>query len=117
MNERPANLMSKLKALPRPVWVLFFGTFLNKFGTFVLPFLTLYLTGRGFSLAQAGLAVSAFGVGNFLASIIGGQLADTLGRRNTIVLSMFSAAAAMMLLSQAHNFGAILAITALVGLT
>ncbi|MDB6023552.1 MAG: Major facilitator transporter, partial [Pedosphaera sp.] len=109
--------MSKLKALPRPVWVLFFGTFLNKFGTFVIPFLALYLTSRGFSITQAGLAISAYGFGNFMASAVGGHLADTFGRRNTIVFSMFSVAVAMMLLSQATSFGTIIVFTALAGLT
>jgi MFS family permease len=117
MNNGPATLAAKLKAFPRPVWILFFGTFLNKFGTFVIPFLALYLKGRGFSIAQAGMAISAYGVGNFLASIVGGQLADTFDRRNTIVLSMFSVAVAMMLLSQAEKFSTIMAFTALVGLT
>ncbi|HZV35798.1 MAG TPA: MFS transporter, partial [Verrucomicrobiae bacterium] len=107
----------RFKAFPRPVWVLFFGTFLNKFGTFVIPFLALYLKAGGFSVAQAGMAISAYGVGNFLASAVGGHLADTLGRRNSIVFSMFSVAVSMMLLSQARQFPAILLFTALVGLT
>jgi MFS family permease len=117
MNNGPATLAAKLKAFPRPVWVLFFGTFLNKFGTFVIPFLALYLKGRGFSIAQAGMAISAYGIGNFLASFVGGHLADSFGRRNTIVFSMFSVAISMMLLSQAEQFPVILAFTALTGLT
>jgi MFS family permease len=110
------TLRSSLRALPRAAWILFFGTFLNKFGGFVIPFLTLYLTGRGYSVKQAGLAVSAYGVGNLGASLLGGHLADKLGRRQTIVLSMFSGAASMMLLSQAHTFGLIVALVMLTGL-
>lgn len=117
MNEGQPSLIAKLRALPRPVWILFFGTFLNKFGTFVMPFLALYLTNRGFSLAQAGFAISAYGFGNLLASFVGGHLTDTFGRRNTIVCSMFSVAAAMLMLSQAQNFYAIIVVTALAGLT
>jgi MFS family permease len=117
MNEDQTGLLEKLRAFPRPVWVLFFGTFLNKFGTFVIPFLALYMTRQGFSTEQAGIAISAYGVGNFVASGLGGHLADMLGRRNTIVLSMFSGAVAMLLLSQAQSFYSILPITALVGLT
>ena len=104
MSDRPQNLAALLKAFPRPLWVLFFGTFLNKFGTFVIPFLALYLKGRGFSIAQAGLAISAYGFGNFLASAVGGHLADSLGRRNTIVCSMFSVAVSMLLLIGAGLF-------------
>jgi MFS family permease len=106
-----------LRALPRPVWILFLGTFLNKFGTFVVPFLTLYLTRQGYSLASAGMAIGAYGVGHLIASLLGGHLADTIGRRKTIVLSMFSAAVAMMLLSQAHSLPVIVVLTALAGLT
>jgi len=112
-----SHLLTTLRSFPRPVWVLCAGAFLNKFGTFVVPFLALYMTRNGFSIAQAGLAVGAYGVGHFLASIIGGQLADTIGRRKTIMISMGSVAIAMLLLSQAQSFWGILLLTALAGLT
>lgn len=111
------GMIATLRTFPRPVWVLCGGSFLNKFGTFVIPFLALYMTQQGFSLAQAGLAISAYGVGNFLASIIGGHLADTIGRRKTIVISMGTVAVSMLLLSQARSFPAIIILTAITGLT
>jgi len=117
MSPSPQSLSSSLRALPRAAWVLFFGTFVNKVGTFVVPFLTLYLTQRGHSLAAAGVAIGAYGVGNLVAGAIGGHLADHLGRRWTIVVSMFSGAAAMLLLSQARAYWLIVALTALTGLT
>lgn len=113
---REPTLRASLRALPRPAWILFCGTFLNKFGTFVVPFLTLYLTRQGYSFGDAGIAIGAYGIGNLVASILGGHLADTFGRRKTIVLSMFSGAAAMLLLSQAHSFPAIVVFTGLAGL-
>jgi MFS family permease len=112
-----ATLRSSLRALPPAAWILFTGTFLNKFGTFVLPFLALYLTSRGRTLAEAGVAIGSYGVGNVVATLLGGYLADHLGRRRTIVLSMFAGAASMMVLSQAESFPAILVMTALTGLT
>src|SRR5206468_10608258 len=117
MNEAQTSLRESLRALPRGVWILFFGTFLNKFGTFVLPFLAIYLTGLGYSTAQASLAVGAYGVGTLAASLLGGYLADQLGRRKTIVLSMFSAAVAMLCLSQARSLPVIILLSALAGLT
>jgi MFS family permease len=117
MNTLEPTLLSRLRALPRPAWILFLGTFLNKFGTFVLPFLTLYLTQRGFSLNDAGLAISAYGTGGLIASVLGGHLADAIGRRKTIALSMFSVAAAMALLSQSKSLPAIIAATFLAALT
>ncbi len=99
------------------MWILFVGSFLNKFGAFVVPFLAIYLTRQGYTLGDAALAISAYGVGNLAASLLGGYLADTLGRRKTIVLSMFSGAAAMLLLSQAQGLPAIVALAALTGIT
>src|SRR5437762_2440432 len=97
-----SSLRNDLRSLPRGAWILFFGTFLNKFGAFVLPFLAIYMTRLGFSTVQAGLAIGAYGVGSLCASFLGGSLADRLGRRKTIVLSMFSAAVTMLCLSQAR---------------
>jgi MFS family permease len=115
--KRSPTLFTNLRALPPVAWILFFGTFLNKFGSFVVPFLALYLTQKGYSIAQAGVAIGAYGVGNVLATVIGGHLADTIGRRKTIALSMFSGAAAMLMLSQAQSFPFILVLAALAGLT
>ena len=117
MNTTNSTLLATLRALPRPAWILFLGVFLNKFGSFVVPFLTLYLTRQGYTTGDAGLAIGAYGAGHFLASGLGGHLADTIGRRKTIVLSMFSAAVTMLLLSQARNLPVIVLLTALAGMT
>jgi MFS family permease len=117
MDETQHSLRANLRALPRPVWILFFGTFLNKFGTFVLPFLAIYMTGLGYSAGQAGLAVGAYGIGTLIASLLGGYLADHFGRRKTIVLSMFSVALAMLSLSQVRSLPAIIVLSAIAGLT
>ncbi len=116
MNPQPPLLLTSLRALPRPAWIICFGTFLNKFGAFVVPFLTLYLTSRGYSVTETGLAVGAYGLGTLFASLLGGYLADRLGRRQTIMLSMFLGAATMMALSQAHSLPLIIGLTALAGL-
>jgi MFS family permease len=75
------------------------------------------MTGRGFTTGDAGLAIGAYGFGQLLASIFGGHMADTLGRRKTIVCSMFSAAVSMLLLSQARSLPSIILFAALAGLT
>ena len=71
---REPPLLAGLRTLPRPAWILFFGTFLNKFGAFVVPFLTLYLTSRGCTTGETGLAIGAYGVGNLAASLLGDHL-------------------------------------------
>ena len=42
----------------------------------VIPFLTVYLTGRGHTLTEAGIIMSCFGVGAILGGYLGGQLTD-----------------------------------------
>lgn len=111
-----AGTFATLRHLPASVWVLYAGTFINRFGAFVVPFLALYLVDRGFSAAQAGFAVSAYGLGHLFASIIGGHLADTIGRRKTILISMVTSAAAMMAFSQAERYPVILALAFVTGL-
>jgi MFS family permease len=110
------TLRRSLRELPPTAWLLYAGTFVNRFGSFVIVFLVLYLREQGFTTPQAGLAVSAYGLGSLAASLVGGQLADRLGRRNSIALSMFASAAAMLALSQARSLPAILALAVLAGL-
>jgi MFS family permease len=107
----------RLKVLPRAALALAAGTFVNRAGGFVLIFLVLYLTHRGFSPAAAGAALSAYGAGNVAASPAGGRLADRLGRKHTIVLSMLSGAVSLIALSQATGLAAVLALSALCGFT
>jgi MFS family permease len=116
-DERQASLGECLRALPRGAWILFLGTFLNKFGTFVLPFLAIYMTRLGYTAGQAGAAIAAYGIGTLGACLLGGSLADRFGRRKTIVLSMFSVAFTMLCLSQARSFPAIVFFAGLAGLT
>jgi MFS family permease len=109
------TFFQQIRSLPRPAWIIFGGVFINRFGSFVLPMLTLYLTKAGFSPFQAGLAVGAYGGGHLVASFLGGHMADRLGRRNTIVVSMLGSAVAMLALSQAHTYAPIVIITFLAG--
>jgi len=76
------------------------GSFINRLGTFVLPYLALYLTQKGFGVKEVGYTLTAWGAGNLAATIVGGHLADTLGRRQTVVISMLSSAVLMVLLAQ-----------------
>jgi MFS family permease len=109
------KFFEQVRSLPRPAWIIFGGVFINRFGSFVLPMLTLYLTHAGFSPFKAGLAVGAYGGGHLVASMLGGHLADRIGRRNTIALSMFGSAIAMLALSQARAYAPIVIITFLAG--
>jgi MFS family permease len=101
--------------MPRTVWVLFVGTLINRFGSFVFVFLAVYLTGKGYTAPQAGLAIGAYGIGAICASLVGGWLADRLGRRNTIVLSMVLSACVMLALSQAQGYALLMILVVVAG--
>jgi MFS family permease len=113
----PPTLREGIRSLPRPVWILCAGTFVNRFGTFVAVFLVLYLRDRGYSIAESGFVVSFYGIGNVVAAGLGGWVADRFGRRNALALSMFSSAVTLLLLSQATSLPLIIVLTALAGLT
>lgn len=114
-SEGRPTLRQNLRGLPRAVWVLFVGAFVNRLGTFVLPFITLYLTSRGYPVPRAGLGLAAYGVGAIGAQGAGGLLADRLGRRNTIALSMFGGAALTLSLIWVRGLWGIVGVVLLLG--
>ena len=102
--------------LPRTYWYLFIGTFINRLGAFVLPFLTLYLTGeRAISPSLAALVVSMFGAGSFAAQLTGGELTDRLGRRPVMLISFLATPLAMVTLGFARDLRLIAATTLVLG--
>jgi len=111
----PLSLARTVVALPPPARVLFVGTFINRFGNFLGPFLVLYLTAKGDTAGQAGLALGVVGLGNTVGNALGGTLADRLGRRTTIVLSMAGSGACTLAVPLVGPLVAVIALVGLVG--
>ena len=66
--------------LPKEVWMLSVALFVNRFGTMVLPFFSLYVTQElRFSEASAGRLLSVYGVGSVCGVYIAGQLDICVG--------------------------------------
>ncbi|MEU3091558.1 MDR family MFS transporter [Streptomyces massasporeus] len=79
--------------LPRPFWWLWTSILISRLGSFVAPFLVLYLTAeRGYTASFAGLVAALFGAGGAVASVVGGMLADRVGRRTTLLVAQVAAA-------------------------
>jgi MFS family permease len=93
------NPVELLRGLPATVRVLVAGTFINKLGSFIIPFLTIVLK-REFRLSgsEVGALVMAYGAGSLISVLSGGVLTDRLGRRATLLLSLFGSGAAAVLL-------------------
>jgi predicted MFS family arabinose efflux permease len=76
--------------LSRDIWLLSLITLVNRAGTMVIPFMTVYLTQvLGFSLAEAGYVMSCFGLGSIAGSYIGGRLTDSIGYYQTQFWTLF----------------------------
>src|SRR5205809_610744 len=113
-NHMPA-FRDSLRAFPRAYWVLMGATFVNKFGVFVIPFLVLFLTRKGFTEAQAGFAAGAYSVGGFGAAILGGWMADRFGRNTTMAFASLTGAACMLSFSQADTLGWLVTLSFITG--
>jgi len=75
--------------LSTEVWWLALITFINRAGTMVLPFLSLYLTeDLHLTLGQVGWIMTSFGVGSLIGSYLGGKLTDRFGFYKVMIVSL-----------------------------
>lgn len=110
-------LSESVGGLPRQFWWLWAATLVNRLGGFVVTYLALYLTvGRGYPASYAGLVAGLFGAGSAIASLLGGVLADRLGRRPTLMAAQLSTAVSTAALGFADGPVAIAVVAFLVGL-
>lgn len=112
----PGALHRFTEGLPRPYWFLWAGLLINRTGSFIVPLMTVYLTReRGLSLIDAGGILALYGVGSLGGTTLGGWLADRIGRRSTLLLSLVSASFVMVLTGQARELSHIAALVFLLG--
>src|SRR4051812_46269269 len=94
--------------LPGPIWILSAATLVNRMGTMVVPFLTLYVIQvLGFSAKQAGVLVGTYGMGALIVSPVVGHLADRYGTLEIMVGSLLSSALVMFIFPFARSFAAL----------
>jgi predicted MFS family arabinose efflux permease len=74
------RLREERAGLDRGIWVLFAAVLVNRAGSMVLPFFTLYLTqDLKMPAERAASMLLLYGVGAFVAAYVGGKLSDRLG--------------------------------------
>lgn len=84
------NYLSTFKGLSNEVWWLSLITLINRAGTMVIPFLSLYLTkSLNFTLEDVGWVMSCFGLGSVVGSWLGGKLTDRIGFYKVMKISLF----------------------------
>lgn len=66
--------------LSRKTWYLSIVMLINRSGTMVVPFMTIYATQKlHFSITQAGFIMSLFGLGAIVGAFLGGRITDKFG--------------------------------------
>ncbi|MBR9757183.1 MAG: MFS transporter [Algicola sp.] len=102
------NYINAFKGLSTEVWWLALITLINRAGTMVIPFLSLYLTtDLQFSISQVGWIMSAFGIGSVVGSWLGGKLCDAIGYYKVMVFSLFATGLAFIGLQHLKTFNSI----------
>ncbi|MEL0457218.1 MFS transporter [Flavobacteriaceae bacterium SZ-1-7] len=85
------NYLNTFKGLSVEVWWLALISLINRAGTMVIPFLSIYLTeSLHFSLSEVGWIMSAFGLGSVVGSWLGGKLTDKIGYYKVMTLSLLT---------------------------
>lgn len=75
--------------LSTEVWVISGALLINRCGSMVIAFLTLYLTQQlGFTMLEAGAIFSVFGLGSIAGGYLGGRLVKPLGSVRVQILGL-----------------------------
>src|ERR1700759_4746504 len=92
--------------LSRSTWLLSVVMLINRSGTMVVPFMTLYLTSpkMGYSIGQAGFVYGLFGAGAFSGAWIGGKLTDHIGFYPVQLITLFGGGVLFILLGQMKTY-------------
>ncbi len=113
------NYFDAYRGLPKKAWLLAFVMLINRSGTMVLFFMTLYLTQHlDYSVKTAGFMLSAYGLGSLGGALLGGWLTDRWGFEWVQILSLSISGGCLILLGYVTEpmlIPLMLFITALIG--
>lgn len=98
-------------------WWLSVVMLINRSGTMVVPFMTLYLTqSLGYSIGKASLVMALFGMGAVCGGFIGGWLSDRFGFYRIQLLTLAGGGLLFLILGQMRSFPLICAFTFILSL-
>jgi predicted MFS family arabinose efflux permease len=91
--------------LSRNSWYLCLVMFINRSGTMVIPFMTIYCTQKlHFTVEQTGVIMGLFGIGSLCGAFIGGKLTDKYGFYYVQVLGLVAGGLLFLLLGFQKTF-------------
>ena len=102
--------------LSRSTWLLSLIMLINRSGTMVVPFMTLYLTSpkMGYTVGQAGIVFGLFGLGAFCGAYLGGKLTDKIGYYPVQLITLIGGGILFIVLGQMKSYSLICLFTFLV---
>lgn len=86
------------------MWLLALVMLINRSGTMVLAFMTLYINHLGFSTKLAGLVVGVYGIGSLAGAFIGGKISDRFGFYYTQFFALLCGGILFILLGQMKTY-------------
>lgn len=96
------------KGLSRSTWWLCLVMLINRSGTMVVPFMTMYMTQHiGVSISKAGFVMSLFGTGAIAGALIGGRLTDKIGYYYIQITALIFGGIMFIVLGQMRSYAAI----------
>ncbi len=90
--------------LTRRMWLLAVVMLINRSGTMVLAFMTLYISHIGYSTRLAGYVVAVYGIGSLAGAYIGGKISDRFGFYYTQFFSLFCGGILFITLGQMKTY-------------
>ncbi|MGI8637233.1 MAG: MFS transporter, partial [Segetibacter sp.] len=91
--------------LSRQTWFLSLVILINRSGTMVVPFMTMYATQKlHFSIVDAGIIMALFGAGSIVGAFIGGKLTDTIGFYKIQVSALLGGGVMFIVLGYLHSY-------------
>lgn len=110
------NILSLYKksygGLSAGTWWLSLVMLVNRMGTMVIPFMTMYLTQqKKFGIDKAGFVMSVFGLGAITGALIGGKLIDSIGYYYVQFIALIGGGVMFIILGQMHSYRSICIIT------
>jgi predicted MFS family arabinose efflux permease len=93
--------------LTRRTWLLAVVMLINRSGTMVLAFMTLYINHIGYSTKLAGFVVGVYGIGSLVGAFIGGKISDRFGFYYTQFFSLFCGGILFIALGQMKTYASI----------
>ena len=105
MKKLVSSYFNTFNGLSKEVWWLALITLINRAGTMVIPFLSLYLTqSLNFSLTEVGWVMALFGLGSVIGSWLGGKLTDRIGYYKVMVISLMASGISFIFLQYITSF-------------